>query len=185
MTFHESLKFGQAAESRIARYLMRHGYAVLPVYEKILDTGKGPQLFTATAELIAPDMFVFSEKQTLWLEAKHKTAFSWHRLTERWVTGIDLRHYEDYCRVDEVTPWPVVLTFLHLGGKAKGHPEHEAGSPDGLFYATIRALKENENHRHDGWGRSGMVYWARQDDGGPLIKLADLEEVIGDEEEAA
>ena len=25
-----------------------------------------------------------------------RTAFSWHRLSGRWVTGIDLRHYEHY-----------------------------------------------------------------------------------------
>lgn len=40
--FERKLEWGQAAESDIASWLMRRGYSVMPVYEKILDTGKGP-----------------------------------------------------------------------------------------------------------------------------------------------
>lgn len=177
-SFQDQLRFGQTAESDIAKWLMAHGYSVMPVYEKLVDTGKGPQLFTAKKSLVAPDMFVFDSKQSLWLEAKHKTAFSWHRITERWVTGIDLRHYRDYCEIDDSTPFPVWLMFLHRGGQAKGHPDWAAQSPSGLFMAPIRTLRKNENHRHDNWGRSGMVYWAREEDGGALRKVADLEEIV-------
>lgn len=181
MSFAEHLRFGQAAESQIGRYLRKNGYTILPVYEKILDTGKGPQLFTASTELVAPDMLTYKGGEVLWIEAKHKTAFSWHRITQRWVTGIDLRHYKDYCKVADGSPWPVVLMFLHRGGEAVGQPIHESGSPSGLFWSPISLLRVNENHRHDGWGKSGMVYWARQEDGGPLMKMADLHDVIGRE----
>ncbi len=104
----------------------------------------------------------------MWVEAKHKTAFSWHRLTERWVTGIDLRHYEHYLRVAMKTPWPVWLLFLHEGGQAKDSP---AESPAGLFGNELLFLSAHENHRSDKWGRSGMVYWAEAS----LKKLAGLE----------
>lgn len=158
MSFSDALAMGQAGESTIAQWLQTRGYTVLPVYEKIMDTGKGPQLYTPTAQIIAPDLFVFRGATALWVEAKHKTAFSWHRLTQRWVTGIDLRHYQDYLRVDAETPWPVWLLFLHEGGQAKDSPPD---SPCGLFGERLAYLREHENHRHANWGRSGMVYWAR------------------------
>lgn len=173
MNFDTQLRYGQAGESAIALWLRKRGFAVMPVYEKILDTGKGPQLFMPEIKLIAPDMLAYKGGNALWIEAKHKTAFSWHRRTNRWVTGIDLRHYEDYCAVGELSPWPVWLLFLHRGGQAKDSP---AGSPAGLFGNTLKNLRCCENHRHDNWGRSGMVYWAKDN----LRLLATLDEFESD-----
>jgi hypothetical protein len=167
MTFSDNLVYGQTGETIIARWLRHRGCTVLPVYEKIFDTGKGPQLFLPDDKsLVAPDMLVYKGKDAYWIEAKHKTAFSWHRITGRWVTGIDLRHYEDYCQVDDVSPWPVWLLFLHDGGQAKDSPPN---SPSGLFGNTLSKLRRCENHRHGNWGTSGMVYWAIDN----LIFIAD------------
>lgn len=143
---------------------------MLPVYEIIKDQGKGPQLYMPSGELIAPDLFVFSTNGAWWMEAKHKTAFTWHRNTGRWTTGIDLRHYEDYCKVDDSTPWPVWLLFLHEGGQAKDSP---ANSPAGLFGNALTSLRAHENHRSYNWAR-GMVYWALSS----LKKLAELDDVM-------
>jgi hypothetical protein len=143
---------------------------VLPVYEKVIHTGKGPQLYMPNKALIAPDLFAFGAGKAFWIEAKHKTAFSWHRLTQRWVTGIDLRHYADYCQVDDETPWPVWLFFLHEGGQAKDSPPN---SPEGLFGQTLAILRTCENHRHENGGKAGMVYWAKES----LRLLAPLEEL--------
>ncbi len=175
MSFEESLRYGQAGESAIARWLIARGSTVMPVYEKILDTDKGPQVFTPGGPLIAPDLFVFGRGQQVWIEAKHKSAFTWHRLTGHWVTGIDLRHYTDYCQVARVTPFPVWLLFLHKDGTAKDSPPD---GPVGLFGADIESLRQNEHHRHANHGTSGMVYWARDVDGGPLRKLAALDEIV-------
>lgn len=154
----------------------------MPVYEKLIDEGKGPQVLLPKRELIAPDLLVFrgqrGSEQAYWIEAKHKTAFSWHRLTGRWVTGIDLRHYEDYCCIDDMTPWPVWLLFLHQGGQAKDSPPN---SPSGLHGNRLSVLRGCENHRHDNWGRTGMVYWALES----LIALAELGDVVGEWAEAA
>lgn len=155
-TFGQNLKIGKTGESVIANYFKNKGYCILPVYDVEINSGKGPQLFTLEKQLIAPDMFVFNGNKCYWVEAKHKTAFSWHRNTERWVTGIDLRHYRDYCEVDRITPWPVWLMFLHKGGQAKDSP---IDSPSGLFGNTLKCLQDNENHRSNKWGNSGMVYW--------------------------
>jgi len=171
--FQNNLDYGKAGESAIARWFQQHGFTVLPVYEKVIHEGKGPQLYMADSTLIAPDLLVFSStKRTYWIEAKHKRAFTWHRITSRWVTGIDLRHYEDYCRVDDETPWRVWLLFLHDGGQAKDSPPD---SPAGLFGNELSYLRLHENHRHKNWGRSGMVYWAIDS----LKKLATLDNIPG------
>lgn len=170
--FTNMLEFGQAGESVIARWLRSKGNFVMPVYEKIVDTGKGPQLFTPSEQLIAPDLFVFKGMGAYWVEAKHKTAFSWHRISSRWVTGIDVRHYEHYLKVDAQTPWPVWLVFFHEGGCAKDSPLE---SPSGLFGNTLRFLARNVNHKSDLWGKTGMVYWARD----KLKLLASLKELKG------
>lgn len=169
MSFEENLGFGQVGESAIARWMRRRGNYILPVYEKEIDSGKGPRLFGPSGQLIAPDMFVFGGPEPKWVEAKHKTAFSWHRKTKSWVTGIDLRHYEDYLAVDERTPWAVWLLFLQKGGQAKDSP---AKSPSGLFGNPISYLRDHENHRHSAWAK-GMVYWACRS----LKLLASLEDM--------
>lgn len=171
MGFNEKLAYGQTGESAIANWFKHKGYMVLPVYEKIIDTGKGPQLFLPDNEkLIAPDMFVFDANNSWWIEAKHKAAFSWHRNSESWVTGIDLHHYEHYLKVNDATPWEVWLLFLHKGGRAKDSPPN---SPAGLFGNTLDKLRKTENHRHMNWGKYGMVYWRRDS----LQLIAALEEV--------
>lgn len=171
--FETALRFGQTGESEIAHWLRRKGFAVLPVYEKILDTGKGPQLFLPNRNLIAPDMLVFRGDSSLWIEAKHKTAFSWHRITRRWVTGIDLRHYSDYLLVDDNSPWPVWLLFLHQGGQAKDSPPN---SPSGLFGNKLSALRKKESHRCIDGYHPDMVYWSIDQ----LVHLAALTDIQSD-----
>lgn len=134
--FERNLATGKTGEGIIARWLQGRGFAVLPVYEKSELDYKGPALYAIEGTLIAPDMLAFQPTgKTLWIEAKTKTAFSWHRNTQRFVTGIDLRHYGDYQRVQAVSPWPIWLLFLHGDGIAKDTPEGMR-SPSGLSGAN-------------------------------------------------
>lgn len=171
-------QFGKQGESKIAMWMRWRGSCVLPVYEKEIDEGKGPQLFLPDRELIAPDLFAFNHENVWWIEAKHKSVFSWHWKTGKWVTGIDLRHYQDYLVVDEMTPWPVWLLFLHRFDRINKRNEPWP-CPTGLFGRPIDFLQLHENHKSEprqgetGWGRSGMVYWAYE----TLLELATLEEV--------
>jgi hypothetical protein len=155
--FNQTLQFGQAGESDIATWLRQRGWALLPAYEKIFDTGKGPVILLPSGVRIAPDFLTWNGQRCRWVEAKHKSAFTWYRKKSRWVTGIDKRHYEDYLKVEDESPWPVWLLFLHDGGQAKDSPPD---SPRGLFGNSLAYLRVNESHRHDNWGPSGMVYWA-------------------------
>ena len=175
MGFTEELERGLAGEAAIATWLRGREWYVLPAYENIISHGKGPRLYAPKRELIAPDFLVFRGDKCFWIEAKRKTAFAWHRVASiaepGWVTGIDLRHYVDYCRVDDETPYPVWLLFLHEGGQAKDSPPD---SPAGLFGQTLGFLRRNEHHRHENWGESGMVYWGIE----KLLHLAELCEVL-------
>ncbi len=165
---------GRIGESQIGRWLNARGNCVLPVYEIEIPHGKGPRFHTPAGTFIAPDFFIIPSMT--WVEAKHKTAFTWHRLTERWTTGIDLRHYENYKRTQEESGRRVWLLFLHRCSTPDA-PDIEAGCPPacltGLFGGGLDYLSENENHRHENWGRHGMVYWAEPD----LTKFAELSEI--------
>ncbi len=171
--FNRRLTEGKLGESRIAAWLKSGGFSVLPVYEIEQQTGKGPRLFMPKKQIIAPDMFVFQTTEAgleaYWIEANHKEAFTWYRQKGQFETGIDLRHYHDYCLIDATTPWPVWLLFLHRGGQAKDSPP----SPSGLYGNLLSYLRLHESHQSDRWA-DGMVYWAITD----LQKLADLETAL-------
>lgn len=170
--FATQLAVGKAGESAIARWLMRKGWSVMPVYEKTDSEYKGPQLYSANCSLIAPDLFIFRSESALWIEAKHKSGFTYHRNTGTWVHGIDIRHYEHYLAVQKLSRWAVWLLFLTKGQATKG--TDEAG-PRGLFGERLDTLADNEHHRHWAHGSGGMVYWAVP----PLRAIANLEDVLG------
>jgi hypothetical protein len=159
MQFKQALEFGKTGESVIANFMKSRGLNVLPVYEKTDNEYKGPALYCSDGKsLTAPDMLCFGNK-VLWVEAKHKNAFSWHRNSQRWVTGIDAHHFAQYLKVRDVSGWPVWLMFLHREGTAIDTPDGMV-SPSGLFGNDITFLENNVNHTHQNWGRHGMVYWA-------------------------
>jgi hypothetical protein len=185
--FAANLAVGKVGESIISRYMQARGNAVLPVYEIEKSQGKGPQLFSVGKQFVAPDMLVFTANGAMFIEAKHKTVFTWHRSSQQWTTGIDIRHYGDYLRVAKETRLPVWLAFFHSestpsdGDRAFGCPE---SCPTGLFVGDLFSLVTCENHRSKpydqsragfvGHGKSGMVYWAASD----LRLLASKESVL-------
>ena len=170
--FSENLEQGAAGETAIARWIRARGAYVLPVYEKIINNGKGPRLYAPKGELVAPDMVVMSEKGVSWIEAKHKGGFSWYRIGQRWVTGIDLCHYFQYIEVAQQLPFSVFLLFLQSGQPTKDCPHQD--SPPGLYGGEILDLMSKESHRSTQHGNSGMVYWGIDS----LCKYADYDEVI-------
>lgn len=177
-TFQKQLAFGQIAETYIALWLRRcKGYSILPVYEKEIQNGKGPRFFTPERELVAPDMLVMRAGEIRWIEAKHKTVFSWYGKGGYWETGIDLHHYKQYLAVAEQHPWKVWLLFLHQSDCPDPRDIERWSAPPrcptGLYGGSLDYLKTRISHTDPRWGRSGMVYWAHQ----TLKPLATLDEV--------
>ena len=185
MSFEQKLKFGKVAEGLIAKWLLSRGHSVMPVYEIEQGHGKGPQLFTQNASHAAPDLVAFTSNGVMWIEAKHKTVFSWHRNSKSWVTGIDLRHYEDYQQVSRSTNLPVWLLFFHRSSEPSDVDKQYCPEecPVGLFGGNLDRLTNTENHRSPplngsegikGHGKSGMVYWRSN----TLTRLATLSDML-------
>jgi hypothetical protein len=175
--FDQTLAFGQIGESLISRWLQARGHLVFPAYEKQIDSGKGPQLFAASGDLVLPDLLVFRAGKVHWIEAKHKTCFTWHRLSGKWTTGIDQRHYGEYQEVAEKTALPVWLLFWHPSetpSPADMRHNCPPACPVGLFGNDIDVLRKCESHTSDRHGPSGMVYWAHE----ALRLIATADEVL-------
>ncbi len=173
MSFEDKLKEGLLGEGSISKWFLRKGYSVLPAYEVEINHGKGPRLFTQDEVLISPDLLIFNASRIMWIEAKTKSAFTWHRLSKTWQTGIDLRHWRHYLCVATRTPFPVWILFLHKpNGKAIDTPEGMV-SPSGLFGNNISELKDHIHHTSFLHGPSGMAYWTISS----LKKIANYQEV--------
>ena len=177
-TFASSLDFGKVGESVISQWMQSRGSDVLPVYEKEIDDGKGPRLFTRVGNIVAPDMVAFRDGCATWVEAKHKRAFSWYGKGGYFVTGIDLRHYDEYIRVALQTKIPVWLIFYHPNTVTRRSDVRKynapARSPSGLFGGNVVSLQGCISHTSDRWGKSGMVYWAHYS----LMRLATMDQVL-------
>lgn len=181
--FDAQLEVGKVGESLIARWLIRKDWLVLPVYEVEKYSGKGPQVFCSSGEIIAPDVLAMKrgKRNVIWIEAKHKSVFTWwfNNGASKWETGIDVRHYENYKKLLDLVPWDIWLLFLHRESKPadkdlKRWPNCPAVCPTGLYGGNLRKLIKKVSHGSGRWGASGMVYWAHSD----LKKLASIKEFI-------
>jgi hypothetical protein len=175
--FDDALKFGKTGEGYLARYLIRSGFNVLPVYEIEQGQYKGPSVYSSCGRLVAPDMMAFSSRvefegeKCCFLEAKTKSAFTWHRITQRFTTGISRQHFYDYLKIQQNAPFTVWLMFLQLDKVAAKDSPH---GPSGLYGASVEWLSRKINHEHIAEDeRKSMVYWAEQD----LRYIASLDEV--------
>lgn len=195
--FQAKLAWGQLAETDIAAWLMSRGAKLLPAYDIEYDSGKGPRLFGKDFQAATPDFLIWRQGKSLWIEAKHKTVFTWRYTNARkglsaercWETGIDYHHWLDYGRIQQETGMPVWLLFLHRSDCP--HPRDlQRGSPPqcpvGLFGKDIDSLSHEQSFSHidpgtnriKNNGRHGMIYW-------PLCSLdfiAELRDVVGEVE---
>ena len=166
MSFEKLLQIGKTGESLISTFFKKKGYSILPVYELINQEFKGPQVFSNSGNFIAPDMIIFKKKKSIWIECKYKTAFSWYRKKQIWTTGIDKKCFLDYCKIAELSPFPVWIFFLQMGGTAKDSPKSDSG----LFAQKTDILKDNIDHESNNWAK-GMIYWNKD----LLIKIASID----------
>lgn len=188
MAFCDSLATGKVAESHIARWLMRRGCLVSPVYEQAESKFEGPRMFAIENDIdrkfVAPDLLAFKlankpDKKVFFVEAKCKSGFTWSRRYQRFETGIDRHHFRDYLEIRHKAGIPLWILFLQKGGAVKDAPPHKPDSPRGLFGNEILNLATRISHEHDGWGKHGMVYWSPDFPKGKpaLVRVAKYEDV--------
>lgn len=174
-TFEQKLEIGRLGEDLISRWFRSFGWNILPAYEISQDTGKGPRFFSASGDnIVSPDLLIFQECEFRWVEAKHKSAFTWHRITESWQTGIDRHHWNEYLKVREQSKLPVYLFFLHEPGHISKDTPEGMTSPSGLYGKSLDVLKDQIDHESDRHGTSGMVYWKEKD----LKKYSEYFEIL-------
>lgn len=173
--FETTLAEGLLGEGLIAKWFNRRGWNVLPAYQVEHDTGKGPRLFMSTShQLITPDLLVFNTTRVMWVEAKTKSAFTWHRISGSWQTGIDRKHWHHYLEVGRQTPWDVWLLFLHKAGHVAKDTPTGKKCPSGLYGGDIKRLETCVDHEHANWGATGMVYWREES----LTRICGYEDVV-------
>ena len=162
-SFAQTLERGLLGESEIAKWLMSRGGTILPAYQIEIDEGKGPRVFRAHGNLVAPDMLTInSGKDVAWIEAKTKGGWTWFRGAKSWQDGIDKNHWLDYVQVDQELPWPVHILFLHKERKgAKDSPQDKIPPSAGLYGNSVNRLADCIDHTSDKHGNHGMVYWNR------------------------
>lgn len=161
--FQNRLAFGQMAETKIARWILSKGAVIMPIYDIEYESGKGPRIFSIEEQYIAPDLLVFHQGKMYWIEAKHKSVFTWYRKGKYWTTGIDLHHYRQYLKVEQLLKFPIRLLFLHesnIPAPIDRRYSCPPQCPTGLFGQSLGYLTQHESHRSPKHGPMGMVYWA-------------------------
>ena len=166
--FKQQLEIGKTGETAISKFLISRGSSILPIYEIAENQFKGPGLYHENGDTVAPDMLCITNGKTVFIEAKHKAGATFFRKTQQFQTGIDLRHWEEYQKIKEITNIDVWILFLHRGEAVK---DSEAFS-GGLYGNNITKLLETIDHISDRHAK-GMVYWNM----GSLRKIATYEEV--------
>lgn len=116
--FLEKLLYGQEAEIKVAKWLMKLGYYVVPRYLPNADEG-APSMFGVNGQYALPDLDVFGGKKRFWFEVKRKKMYCWRGC---WQTGFAPRNREHYLKVQEESGNEVFVGFYdELKGELYGN----------------------------------------------------------------
>jgi len=159
ITFRERLSEARAVEKKVAEYFQGLGHRVLPVYDYSgLSDGKAPKLQSSKSSesLVTPDLLLAKEGICAWIEVKMKGRADYTRMTDQLETGISLRLWDHYLRVQECTGIEVWLLFIHKAEKK-------------VVGECISVLKKMRPRFYTGhkMGPSGMVFF-------PFDRLQDV-----------
>jgi len=162
----ETAIFGLQGEILISEWLRANGYGVTPLYQMVSNNQAPKLLLEHGLELLAPDLYIFREFESAWVEVKRKKNVSYHRRSERWVTGVNPHNFEQYLSLAKIQEFPVILLFL------LEKPTDDGAFPASLYGADVRFLERNINHHYDGTDHP-QNYW----DMATLNVIATIEEV--------
>ena len=122
--FQNSLAYGTQGEKEVATIFLNNGYSILPMYQfKSLENS--PKLFNETSEIISPDLIVFKNGKSLFVEVKKKTR--WVKHFDTIETGCDYRLYLQYLHTVNTTGLNLIMVFNHVDE-----------SPNGMYFIDIK-----------------------------------------------
>ena len=152
--FREQPAFGREIEKAVGAWLMSKGLRILPVYDYSgLREDKAPKFTAAdpSESLVLPDLLGALDSSCRWYEVKYKHHAEFTRKTQRHETGISLRLWKQYQRVESVSGIPVWLLFAHR-------------KEDEVRGEAIARLKGRERiYGGRKMGSAGMVFFAWDD----------------------
>lgn len=108
--FEQKLREGQDGEREVGSFLLAKGMHLVPLYQ-YESHDAAPVLFSGRSRIILPDLDVYSDGRSFFVECKVKN--QWVRFKGNVETGFDERHAQQYRRVQALTGKPVHLCFLH------------------------------------------------------------------------
>lgn len=114
--FKLNLAFGQEGEKEVTFLLLKKGYSILPLYQFTDDIS--PKILKGDLSFVSPDLTIFKNGKTTFIEAKRKTG--WVKYKETIETGCDFRLYEHYKKVSSETGIELWMVFVHENEKPNG-----------------------------------------------------------------
>ena len=111
----ETWKLGVGGEDFAQNWLIYSGAEI--VHTNKIKCGGAPMLEGNRDKIILPDTLAYLNKERCWVEIKTKSYATLRKCPPcagRYEHGIPLRHWNDYCKLQNKTSEPVFLAFLQL-----------------------------------------------------------------------
>lgn len=150
--FNRRLIWARECEVAIGDFLRARNWWAIPSYD-FSDKGddKAPKMLAPRGrfDLVLPDLQCFRDGKQRWFEIKRKTRSDHYRIGGYAVTGMSLRLFEHYRRIEKETKSDVVIVFVH----------ETEGEVRGDTLSNLEKLAKSHRYDGDAMGRAGMIFW--------------------------
>lgn len=136
----------------VAEFLKKRGWLIIPSYDYSGDDGnKAPRLQGLRQSFVIPDLDTCRGGKRKWVEVKTKANAEWGKIAKCMEHGINLRHWNDYWRIQELTGCSVFLSIY----------EEKTGD---VLISSIDNIQRHGTHTNKMWQKGryvDMIYFAR------------------------
>lgn len=123
--FQLNLAYGIEGEREVAEIFIKNGYSILPMFQ-FKELNSAPKIIKQNnTELISPDLILFKNNKTLFVEVKKKNR--WVKNNNILETGCDYRLYTHYLDIVNNTGINLIMVFNHVNTP-----------PLGIYYINIK-----------------------------------------------
>jgi hypothetical protein len=150
--FRQSSAFlrGREAEQRVAVFLQRRGWYVIPTYDYSGEDGnKAPKIQGSSDGFVIPDLDIAKAGSRKWAEVKAKAGPSFTCKTQSEDHGIGYRKWLHYKRCQRETGCHVWLFIIEESTQI-------------LLAESLDVLGDGRLYSGDKMDKGGMVFWPRE-----------------------